>query len=106
MGQPRTHAHLDIGELALKELRRLGIGKAELASAHVLMSHIYTQATEMRRVKKNEKLHKLPGKSCIEVDGLLHTFRVGDTSHPDMKEIVAINEELHQKLTVECWVRG
>ena len=72
-----------------------------VASAHVLMSHIYIahgrdeQAAEIRRIMKNEKLHKLHGKSCIEVDGVLHTFRVGDTSHPEMKQIVAVNEELN-----------
>ena len=104
LGAARSHGRLDIGELALKELHRLGTDKAELASAHVQMSHIYTahgrdeQAAEMRRVMKNEKLHKLPGESCIEVGGVLHTFRVGDTSHPEMTKIVALNDELHQKL--------
>jgi hypothetical protein len=104
LGAARTHGRLDIGELALKELRRLDICKTELASAHVLMSHIYTahgrdeQASEMRRVMKNEKLHKLPGESCIEVGGVIHTFRVGNTSHPEMTKIVALNDELHQKL--------
>ena len=77
LGAARTHGRLDIGELALKELRRLGTDKDHLASAHVQMSHIYTahgrdeQAAEMRRVLKNEKLHKLPGESCIEVGGVL-----------------------------------
>jgi len=110
LGAARTHARLDIGELALKELRRLDICKTQLASAHVLMCHIYTahgrdeQAAEMRRVMKREKLHKLPGESCIEVGGVLHTFRVGDTSHPEMKEIVAVNDELHQKLRTAGYV--
>ena len=40
LGAVRIHGRLDIGELALKKLRRLGIDKADLASAH-LMSHVF-----------------------------------------------------------------
>ena len=111
LGAARTHGRLDIGELAFRSFADLAsIRHSLVASAHVLMSHIYIahgrdeQAAEIRRIMKNEKLHKLPGELCIEVDGVLHTFRVGDTSHPEMKQIVAVNEELHQKLRAAGYV--
>ena len=72
-----NHRRLVIGELALKELHRLSTEKVQLASAHELMSHIYTssgcveQAAEIRLAMKNETLYKLPGESLNEVDGVM-----------------------------------
>jgi pentatricopeptide repeat protein len=110
LGGARSHARLDIGELALKELCRLNPDNATLASAHVLMSHMYTahgrdeEAAQMRRAMKDEGLHKLPGESSIEVSGVMHAFRVGDTSHPEMQQIVAMNDELHERLRAAGYV--
>jgi hypothetical protein len=107
LGGARSHGRLDIGELALKEIRRISAesgDKSHLAPAHVLMSHIYTahgrddEAAQMRQCMKDEKLRKLPGESWIEVGGVMHMFRVGDTSHPEMQQIIALNEQLHERM--------
>ena len=75
------------------------------------MSHIYTahgrdkDADRMRRTMKEQGLRKKqPGESWIEVCGVMHTFRVGDTSHPEMAQIVAMNEDLHEKMRGDGYV--
>lgn len=53
---------------------------------------------------KDEGRRKHPGESCIEVDGVVHTFHAGGTSHPEMKQIVALNDELHERLRTQGYV--
>jgi len=105
MGGARTHNRLDIGALALNEIRRLNPKNTNetLAPACVLMAHLFTkhshheEAAQLRRHMKDEGIRKIPGESSIEVNGVVHTFRVG-TSHPEMKQIIALNDELHERL--------
>jgi len=105
MGGARTYDRVDIGELALAEVRRLD--PANAAGACVLMAHMYTKsgrhadAVNLRQDMKAKGLRKIPGETSIEIKGVIHTFRVNDTRHPEMKQIIARNYELHEQLRAQ-----
>lgn len=106
LGGAHTHNRLDIAELAFNHIRRLDPANQDgvLAAAHVTLAHMYTKhghhdkAAALRTGMKDGRISKIPGESSIEVDGVMHTFRVGDTSHPEMAAIIRLNDELHLRL--------
>ena len=105
MGGARIHDRVDIAEMALNHIRRLDpMNEDGLAAACVLMAHVYTKhgdhdkAASVRGGMRDNGIHKIPGESSIEVNGVMHTFRVGDTSHPEMDQIIALNDELHEQM--------
>ena len=107
LGGARTHNRLDIAELAFNHIRRLDPANTtgNLAAVHVTLAHMYTKhghhdkAAALRTGMKDGRISKVPGESSIEVDGVMHTFRVGDTSHhAEMAAIIRLNDELHVRL--------
>ncbi|KAF9620792.1 hypothetical protein IFM89_014729 [Coptis chinensis] len=63
------------------------------AGYYVLLSNIYAKAgrwnevTAVRSVMKSRGISKMPGCSNVEMGKRVHTFLVGDQSHPQTKEI-------------------
>jgi hypothetical protein len=74
----------------------------------VLLSNIYAAVAKweevslVRTMMQERGVRKEPGRSWIEVDNKIHAFVVGDTSHPETKEIYA---EL-SRLTEEIKAKG
>lgn len=87
----RVHGNVDMGERIAKWLVDIGSGDS---SVHTLLANIYASAdrwedvTKVRKEMRSMGVKKEPGCSSIEVNGNVHEFLVGDTSHPDIERIL------------------
>ena len=107
LGACRTYGNVEMGELAAKELLKL---EPKDASAYVLLSNIYAAAGKweevslVRTMMQERGIRKEPGRSWIEVDNKIHDFVVGDTSHPEAKEIYAELNRLTERIKAEGYI--
>ena len=53
----------------------------------------WDDVAKVRMLMKDRGLKKTPGCSFIEVDNMVHSFVVGDTSHP-------LSEKIHEALKI------
>jgi hypothetical protein len=60
-----------------------------------------------RDLMRERGVKKFPGYSWVEIGNEVHWFRVGDPSHPEMKNIVVELQRitLHMKLSKEVVIR-
>lgn len=97
LGAARNHGDIEIGEHAAKNLIEL---VPHDTSSYVLLSNIYgstrrwESALQIRKMMKERCLLKTPGYSSIELNGVVHVFIVGDTSHPQIFEIHLLLNEM------------
>ncbi|MCL7038625.1 hypothetical protein MKW94_029594 [Papaver nudicaule] len=69
-------------------------------SSYVLLSNIYAgsgmwdDVNRVRMMMKDRNIRKVPGCSWIELDGNVHEFVIGDTSHPEFREIYSVLDKL------------
>ncbi|XP_043717752.1 putative pentatricopeptide repeat-containing protein At3g49142 [Telopea speciosissima] len=88
----RVYSNMTLGLVAADHVFQL---VPEQAGYYVLLSNIYAKAgrwndvTIVRSLMKSKGIKKLPGCSNVELDDRVHTFLVGDHSHPQSKEIYA-----------------
>lgn len=74
------------------------------SGTYVLLSKVYALANRwndvgsVRKIMSEKGIKKEPGCSSIEIDGLVHEFIAGDTSHPQSNEIYAKMREIEDKL--------
>ncbi|XP_073393313.1 pentatricopeptide repeat-containing protein At2g03880, mitochondrial-like isoform X1 [Physcomitrium patens] len=107
LGACVTYGNLEMAEFAAKERLKL---KPKSASTYVLLSNIYAatgnweQKLLVRSMMQRRGIRKEPGRSWIEVDNQIHSFVVGDTSHPESKEIYAKLKDLIKRLKAEGYV--
>ncbi|KAM3311970.1 hypothetical protein ACQJBY_032143 [Aegilops geniculata] len=86
----RVHKNVELAEISAKRLFELD---AANSGYYVLLSNIYAEAgmwrdvERMRVLVKTRGIEKPPGYSSVELKGKTHVFYVGDTSHPQHKEI-------------------
>eukprot|EP01018_Ginkgo_biloba_P015181 Gb_08060 [translate_table: standard] len=103
----RVYCNLELGEHVAKRLFQLC---PENSGYYVLLSNIYAAAdrwddVRMVRALMNDRgLKKTPGCSRIEVKKRVHTFLVGDRSHPQSDEIYAKLESLDEPMKVAGYV--
>jgi pentatricopeptide repeat protein len=97
----KIHKNSNMGELAARELLAL---EPQNCGYKVLMSNIYAAANRwndvagMRKAVKDTGIKKEPGMSSIEVNGLVHDFKMGDTAHPLIEKISEMLAEMSKKL--------
>lgn len=97
----RIHRKLELGEVAIANVCRLRSGD------YVLLSNIYCSlrrwdsAEEVREVMKKKGVRKKNGKSWLELMGVIHQFKAGDRSHPEMKAIHRVLEGLNHRIKLE-----
>lgn len=101
LGGCRLHKDTQLAEHVLKQL----IDLEPWNSGHyVLLSNIYSasrrwdEAEKIRSSLSQKGMQKLPGCSWVEVDGVVHEFLVGDTSHPLSHKIYEKLESLFKDL--------
>ena len=98
----RQNAGVELSEAMAK--LALDVPDDAVSGVYVLLSRVYASAQKwndvgmVRRLMSDEGLKKEPGFSSIEMDGLVHQFVAGDTSHPQSEEIYAKLDEIEQKL--------
>lgn len=90
-----------IGEMALENLIQL---EPKTSGNYVLLSNIYARISRfddvkrIRKLMKDNAVEKIPGSSLIEMDGEVHEFLIGDTTHPRSNEIYEKLEEIYHML--------
>eukprot|EP01018_Ginkgo_biloba_P009821 Gb_15508 [translate_table: standard] len=103
----RTHTNIELGEYVAERLFQL---EPENTAHYVLLSNIYAAAgrwddkEKVRKIMKDRKLKMRPGLSWIEVDNKVHTFLVGDRSHPQTEKIYAQLDRLSQQMKAAGYV--
>lgn len=107
LGACWIHGNADIGEYVVERLAKL---KPEDGAVYVLLANIYAttgrwdDARKMRILMKSKGLVKSPGRSSIEVEGVVHEFYVGDKLHPRTEEIYRMLDEIASRLKLVGYV--
>jgi len=107
LGACKSYGDVELGELAAKECVKL---EPNNASTYVILSNIYAAAEKWKEVSlvrimmQERGIRKEPGRSWIEVDNKIHSFVVGDTSHPETKEIFAELSRLTEEIKADGYL--
>ncbi|KAF8395722.1 hypothetical protein HHK36_019672 [Tetracentron sinense] len=101
LGACRIHCNPNLAEYAAGYLFEL---EPQNSGNYILLANIYSaagrweDAARTRRLMKERGVTKPPGCSWIEVKHRVHSFIVGDTSHPLMDAISAKMESLYSEI--------
>ncbi|XP_057470414.1 pentatricopeptide repeat-containing protein At5g04780, mitochondrial [Actinidia eriantha] len=93
----RIHGNVELAEVAAKHLFEI---EPDNAGNHVLLSNTYAakkkwaEVAKARKLLKDSEAKKERGKSWIEVKDKVHTFMVGEGTHPRIVEIYSRLEDL------------
>lgn len=107
LGGCRIHKNVELAERAAKNLFDI---EPENAATYATLANIYATAGRWEEVAKVRKMMddrgvvKKPGLSWIEIKRKIHRFLVGDTSHPNYKEIHEFLAETSRKMKEEGYV--
>ncbi|KAH6772137.1 hypothetical protein C2S51_010541 [Perilla frutescens var. frutescens] len=100
----------DKGEEVAKQLLQLEPLNAE---NYILLSSLYASASDwvkmsaVRRQMRERGIKAVPGCSSIEINGHVHEFVMGDTSHPEAKDIREFICEVSERVEAsghEPWI--
>eukprot|EP01018_Ginkgo_biloba_P032222 Gb_18600 [translate_table: standard] len=97
----RVHGNIEMGRQVAESLLDI---EPQNVAAHVLLSNIYAAAgrwddvAELRKIMKDRGLKKEPGCSWIEIKNSVHSFVVGDRSHPKSEDIYTTLDTLVGKM--------
>ncbi|XP_047959642.1 putative pentatricopeptide repeat-containing protein At5g13230, mitochondrial [Salvia hispanica] len=98
LGACVAHNNVEFGRFSAEKVLEL---EPQDESTYVLLSNIYAGAKRwdnvaiVRKRMKRKKVKKEPGLSWVEIQGMVHSFVVGDNSHEDIKLIRAMLEWLN-----------
>lgn len=107
LGACRKHGNAEMGERLGRILLEL---EPKNSGRYALLSNIYAKAGRWDEVGKLRKLMKergvktKTGNSIFDLDGSIHIFKVGEGSHPQMKEIYIMLEKVIERLKLEGYV--
>ncbi|CAK8540999.1 unnamed protein product [Lathyrus sativus] len=97
----KIHRSVTLGEYAAQKLFSLdpyNTGHYVQLSNLYASTRMWDQVAHVRVLMKEKGLTKYLGYSVIEINGKLHTFHVGDMSHPRAKEIFDELQRLEKRL--------
>uniref|UniRef100_A0A0E0M4U7 Inositol polyphosphate-related phosphatase domain-containing protein n=1 Tax=Oryza punctata TaxID=4537 RepID=A0A0E0M4U7_ORYPU len=100
----RCHRNVEMGQMVAMEILRLD---PRHAGAWVFLSNVYAAAgkwdlvQEVRSSMKQHRIHKPPGSSVVELDGVVYEFLSGDHSHPQSDQIYAMLDEICKTLSLK-----
>ncbi|KAI5074378.1 hypothetical protein GOP47_0010339 [Adiantum capillus-veneris] len=90
LGACKSHNYVELGRRCFNTLLRID---PRHAVGHAIMKNLYVsagmhqEAEEINSSRKCTNLWKKPAKAYIEVDEKVHSFMVGDASHPESDRI-------------------
>lgn len=96
----RLHRDTQLAEHVLHQLIEL---EPWNSANYVLLSNIYSaenkweDSEKIRSIMSEKGIQKIPAYSWIELDGIVHEFLVGDTSHPMSDKIYSKLNELNKE---------
>ncbi|KAK2634668.1 hypothetical protein Ddye_029460 [Dipteronia dyeriana] len=108
LGSSKIHRNVEIGEIAMQNLVRLG---ASSAGDFVLLATIYAAhkdaqgVARMRKSIKSQGIKTTAGWSWIEVGDQVHRFVVDDKSHPETGMIYQKLEEVIHRANLVGYVK-
>ncbi|KAI3843100.1 hypothetical protein MKW92_049542 [Papaver armeniacum] len=97
----RSHQNVELAEEVARKLTELDPNHD---GTYVLLSNVYASVGKWRDVKKvrdqmkAQNVHKAPGCSAVELDGVLHEFTAGDKTHPRFEEIYKAWDEIVKRI--------
>ncbi|KAK6918423.1 DYW domain [Dillenia turbinata] len=97
LGACRVHKNVELAERAAYNLFEL---EPLNAMPYVMLSNIYSasgrweDAARTRRLMKSRGVNKEPGRSWMEINGLVHSFTSEDRVHPRTREIYSKVDEI------------
>eukprot|EP01018_Ginkgo_biloba_P009793 Gb_07725 [translate_table: standard] len=97
----RVQTNTELGEIVAEHLFE---SDPQNSAHYVLLSNIYAAAgrwndkEKVRKMMKDRRLKKMPGRSWIELNNKVHNFLTGDRSHPQTEEIFAKLERLYGQM--------
>ncbi|CAL9765693.1 unnamed protein product [Musa acuminata subsp. burmannicoides] len=95
------HNNLEIGERTVAQLIH---SEPEHGGNYVLLSNMFAKicrwdgVMQVRKVMKEKGIDKTPGSSLVEIEGSMHEFLMGDRTHPLLKEIYKMLDEMDRRL--------
>ncbi|KAF9591105.1 hypothetical protein IFM89_001449 [Coptis chinensis] len=101
LGACKKHGNTQMAERVGKKLIEVQPGNDGF---HVLLSNVYAskgrwdEVIEIRDIMKHQGVVKTPGCSLIEINGVVHEFLAGDSTHPRLKEIENMLDEMAQRI--------
>ncbi|KAK2657398.1 hypothetical protein Ddye_010450 [Dipteronia dyeriana] len=101
LGGCRIHGNLELAKQAAEALFEI---EPENPATYITMANIYATASmwsdvvKIRKKMDDRGVVKKPGLSWIEIKREVHLFLVGDTSHPQSKEIHDFLVEISKKM--------
>eukprot|EP01018_Ginkgo_biloba_P020216 Gb_20456 [translate_table: standard] len=107
LGACRIHTNIELGEKVAGRLFELD---PKNAASYVVLSNIYAAAgrwediEKLQKMMKDRSIKKKPGCSWIEVNNKVHTFLLGDRSHPQSQKIYAELEALSEQMKESGYV--
>lgn len=103
LGACRIHSNRRLAEIVLRKLLE---HDQAVSASYILLASIYSDAGKvegiagLRKLMREKGLRKNPGCSWIEIDNRIHVFMAYDTSHPQIKEIYRVLEEINDTITI------
>lgn len=97
----RLHKNIEMGKWVsetLLQLEPLDSGPYILLSNMCATSERWEEAAKMRSLMQQRRVNKVPGQSWIQLKNQVHTFVMGDRSHPQDTEIYTYLDELIGRL--------
>ncbi|KAK1379207.1 Pentatricopeptide repeat-containing protein [Heracleum sosnowskyi] len=97
----RVYGNVELAEVAAKQLFEI---EPHNAGNHVLLSNVYAadkrweDVASARKLLKDSEAKKERGKSWIASKDKVHTFMVGERSHPKISEIYSKLEDLLEEM--------
>ncbi|PSS28870.1 Pentatricopeptide repeat-containing protein [Actinidia chinensis var. chinensis] len=107
LGGCRKHGNVELGERVGKLLLEL---EPQNGGRYALLSNIYAKAGRWEDVARVRKLMKErgvktgTGRSMINLDGIVHEFKIGDGSHIQMREVYLVLESVTERLKLEGYL--
>ncbi|KDP23395.1 hypothetical protein JCGZ_23228 [Jatropha curcas] len=104
LGGCRKHGNAELGERVGKILIQL---EPQNSGRYALLSNIYAKAgrwydvENLRKLMKERGVKTTPGTSMIDLSGVVHEFKMGEASHPQMKEIYLTLKKMIDRLALE-----
>ncbi|XP_009610380.1 putative pentatricopeptide repeat-containing protein At3g25060, mitochondrial [Nicotiana tomentosiformis] len=101
------HKKFLIGELAANRVLELipeNTGTLVLVANFFAAAKMWDKAAAVRKVMKKAGMKKVPGYSAVEVNGRLHAFLMGDTSHPQYEQIIGLLRNLENEMKAMGYV--
>nr|GEW69806.1 pentatricopeptide repeat-containing protein At1g08070, chloroplastic-like [Tanacetum cinerariifolium] len=101
LGACKLHKNVELAEMAIKHLNEL---EHEDGGYLTMMSNIYANAgrwddvSKTREVMRQKGFDKLRGCSSIEFNGEIHEFGAEEKTHPRVKEIHEMIDEISSRL--------